>query len=94
MIQFVKEPLDCICKGFTKGFFKLLRMPRQIYEEVVKLLMPMPILKEPKIGDNANNLQYMSFVDARRLPFTNKIQSSLETITLHVAAKKKNSVAT
>ena len=53
----------------------------------------MPILKQPKIGDNTTDLQYLSFEDARKLPFTNKFQPSLEITILRVAAKKKKTIA-
>ena len=57
--------------------------------------MPIPILKQPQIGDNSvNNLQYLSRADARRPPFTNKLQPSLEATALRVAAKKMKTVAT
>ncbi len=55
----------------------------------MKFPMPMPISKEPKIEGNATDLQYLSFANARKLPFTIKFQPLLETIALHVAAKKK-----
>ncbi len=38
MIQFFKEPLveNCTCIGCSNGLFKHVRMPRQVYEEVMK----------------------------------------------------------
>jgi hypothetical protein len=96
MIQFFSEPLieNCACKGFSNGLFKPVRMPRQVYEEVIKYPMPMPILKPIAIGENISYLQYLSFAEARQHPFTNKFKPSLETNNLRIAAKKKKKAAT
>ena len=56
--------------------------------------MPMPIIKQVEVGDKSLDLHYLSFADAQVLPFTNKLQPSLESTTLRVAAKKKKNVAT
>ena len=95
VIQFFKEPLieNCPCKGCNNGIFKPLRMPRQVYEQVMRFPMPMLILKQPEVGDSSVDLQYLSFEDAHKLPFTNKFQPSLATTTSRVAAKKKKTIA-
>jgi len=96
IIEFFKEPLieSCACKGCTNDLFKPIRIPRQVYEKLMKFSMPMPILKQIEVGDKSIDLQYPSFVDAQVLLLTNKFQPSLEsTIYLRVAAKKKKSVA-
>ena len=95
MIRFFKEPLieNFPCKECSNGLFKPMRMPRYVYEEVQKLSMPMPIFKQPEIGDNTANLQYLSFEDARKLPLTSKFQPSLETTSSRVAPKKKKTIA-
>ena len=96
MIQFFKKPLieNYKCNGCLNGLFKHVCMPRQVYEEVMKYPMPMPILKPTTIGENVSDLQYISFVEARQLPFTNKFQPSLDATSLRIAAKKKKKAAT
>ncbi len=95
MIPFSKEPLieSSVCKGCTNGVFKPIRMTRQVYDNVMKFPMPMPIIKQVEVRDKSSDLHYLSFADAQVLPFTNKFQPSLEATTLSVAAKKKKTVA-
>ncbi len=78
MIQFFKEPLieSCVCKGCTNGLFKPIRIPRHVYDNVMKSPMPMPIIKQVEVGDKSSDLHYLSFADAQVLPLTNNIQPS------------------
>ncbi len=97
MIQFFKEPLvqNCSCNGCNNRVIKPVRMPRSVYEKVMEFPMPMPILKPIGLLDKASDVQYLSFADAKKLPFTNEFQSSLEKVSLRAAAnKKKKSSAT
>ncbi len=49
----------------------------------------MPILKPAELLDKEADLHYLSFVDAQKLPFTNKYQPSLEVIAKRVATTQK-----
>ena len=91
MIQFFKEPVNknCTCKGCTTGIIKLVRMPRVVYDKVMELPMPMPILKQAELLDKEADLYYLSFAHAQKLPFTNKNQSSWEVTAKRVAATQK-----
>jgi hypothetical protein len=86
--QFFKEPVNknCTCKGCTTGILKLVRMPRVVYDKVMELPMPMPILKPAELLDKEAYLHYLSFAHAQKLPFTNKYQSSLEVTSKRAAA--------
>jgi hypothetical protein len=59
----------------------------------MKYPMPMPILKPTSIGENVNDLQYLSFAEARQLHLTNKFQPSLEATSSCIAAQKKKKAA-
>ena len=96
MIQFFKEPLvsNCTCEGCNKGLFKPVRMPRTIYDNVMKFPMPMPIPKPASLSEITTDLHYLSFSDAQLLPFTNEHQPSLAAATLRAAAKQRKAVTT
>ena len=95
MIQFLKEPLveNCSCKGCRNGVITDLRMPRCVYDKIIQYPMPMHIPKPIVIGDKDIDVEYMSFVDARLLPFTNKHQPSLAVAASRVATRQKNTAA-
>ncbi len=93
MIQFFKEPrVDCTPKACINNRFKHVRMPRQVYERFLAFPMPMPILKPIGVFDKEADVEYMSFTDALKLPFTNAHQPSLAVTTLRAASKKKKIV--
>ena len=58
MIQFFKEAVvkNCTCKACTASIIKLVRMPRAVYDRVMELPMPMPILKPFGLLDKSNDL--------------------------------------
>jgi hypothetical protein len=91
MIQFFKEPVNknCTCKGCITGIIKLVRMSRAVYDKVMELPMPMPILKPAEILYKEADLHYLSFADAQKLPFNNKYQPSLEVTAKWFAATQK-----
>jgi hypothetical protein len=91
MIQLFKKAVvkNCTCKACTPGIMKLARMSRAVYDKVMELPMPMPILKPAGLLDKPEDLQYLSFADAHKLPFTNKYQPSLEVIALRLAVAQK-----
>ena len=95
MIPFFKEPLieNCSCKGCTNGIIKVVRIPRTVYDKVMELPMSMPVIKPSELWDKSTDLEYLSFTEAQRLPFTNKYQPSLEPIPLRAAARKKKTQA-
>ena len=82
--------MNCSCKGCTSSIIKDVRMPRTVYDDtVMELPMPMSIIKPSELWDKSTDLEYVSFAEAHRIPFTNKYQSSLEPIALRAAARKK-----
>ena len=56
--------------------------------------MPMLIPKPIKLGDTSDDLEYMSFANAKLLPFTDVHQSSHATAVTRavVVAKKKKAL--
>ena len=96
MIQFFKEPVvkNCSCKGCCDGLIKPVRMPRQVYDSVMEFNMQMPIPKPISPFEKDSDVEYMSFADARKLPFTNEHQPSLAITQLRRATRKKKVVAT
>ncbi len=55
--------------------------------------MPMPIVKPIGVFDKEADVEYMSFTDALKLPFTNAHQPSLAVTALRAASKKKKIAA-
>ncbi len=88
MIRFLKEAIvkNWTCKACTTSIIKLVRIPRAVYDKVTELPMPMSILKPVGLLDKLDDLQYISFADAHKFPFTNKYQPSLEVIALRLVA--------
>ena len=74
IIQFFKEPLieNCSCKGCKDGIIKGVRMPRTVYDKVMELPMPMPIITPSELWDKSTDLEYLCFAEAQKLPITNK----------------------
>ncbi len=68
-------------------------MPRSVYDKVMELPMPMPIIKPSELWDKSTDLEYLSFAEVQRLPFTNEYHPSLDPIALRDAARKKNTQA-
>jgi hypothetical protein len=72
MIQFFKRPIipqDCICKAYSGGSFKPMRMPQSVYNKAKEFPMPMHI-PEPRVLGGADDLHYMTFANAQLYPFT------------------------
>ncbi len=93
MIQFFKQPLieNCDCKACSDCLFNDVRMSPSVFKQIMDFTMPMPIPKPIKIWDTSDDLEYMSFADAKLLPFTDKHQPSLAVVAARTteAAKKK-----
>jgi hypothetical protein len=68
-------------------------MPRAVYDKVMELPMPMPILKPAELFDKEADLQYLSFAYAKKMPFTNKYHPSLEVTAKRVAATQNKKAA-
>ena len=93
MIQFFKQPLieNCDCKACSDCRFNDVRIPPSVYKQVMDFPMHMPIPKPIKIGDTSDDLECMSFADAKLLSFTDKHQPSLAVAaarTTQVVKKK------
>jgi hypothetical protein len=52
-------------------------MTRTVYDKVMELPVPVSIIKPSKLWDKSTDLEYYSFAEAQRLPFTNKYPPSL-----------------
>ena len=61
-----------MCKGCRNNLLKSVRMPRTLYGNVMKFPMPMPIPKHAEVGKSSTDLNYLSFADTHKLPFTNR----------------------
>jgi hypothetical protein len=70
-------------------FSNLVRIPRQIYDNVMALPMPMPIPKPADVSEINIGLHYLSFEEEQVLPFTNEHQPSLASVALRGAAREK-----
>jgi len=75
-----KQPLveNNVCKAFSHGIFKPVRMPQSVYVKVKQYSMPMLIPKKSSIGNTPADLHYMSFEEAQALPFTSEHQPFLK----------------
>jgi hypothetical protein len=94
IIIFFKESLvsSCTCEACTKGLFKPLRMPRQECDNVIEF--PMPIPKPTNVSELSTDLHYLSFTDAKRLPFTNEHQPALAATTSRVTSRQRQAATT
>jgi len=78
-------------KACSYCVFKDVRMPPSVYRQVMDFPMPMLIPKPVKIGDTRDDLEHMSFEDAKLLPFMDEHQPSLVAVVARTPkdAKKK-----
>ena len=83
---------SCTCEACTKGLFKPLRMPRQECDNVIEF--PMPIPKPTNVSELSTDLHYLSFTDAKRLPFTNEHQPALAATTSRVTSRQRQAATT